>query len=301
MTILLLTSRNCELVDRLVDTPDTIKDVVVVVHEEEIDLFKLQLRTFDTFLESCNLHYIINETSTKKFKKAVQKDVVRITQHKIRFWSRGEILKCHPDIPGWSSQQLLKLLIPLPRDWIVFDCKDLLIRPVQLIDLDKIQRKDYIDLSLNDPQGEFYQGLCDLTAQGKIIGSVDATKINMNQTPRVIDNRVIRKINEIFKTDQEFIDWFCTFKVQGEFILHDYIAQSLELAPKLRFPVGFIAGIWRQHNFDEFTFDMIPATTCVYKCHRRVYNIEENRKIVDAWISKVIKTYTRYQNAINGR
>ena len=289
------------MVDKLIDAPDTIKDVVVVVHDEEIDLFKLQLRTFETFLEPCNLHYIINEADTKKFKRAVQKQVLQVKKHKIRFWTREEILGCHPDVPGWSSQQLLKLLIPLHRDWIVFDCKDLLIRPVQLIDLDRIQRKDYIDLSLKDPQGEFYQGLCELTAQGKITGDVDPKKINMNQTPRVIDNRVIRKINEIFKTDQAFIDWFCTFKVQGEFIMHDYIAQSMKLATKLRYPVGFIAGIWRQHNFDEFTFDMIPATTCVYKCHRRVYNIKENKEIVDAWISKVIKTYTRYQNAINGR
>lgn len=288
------------MVDKLIDTPDSIKDVVVVVHNEEIDLFKLQLRTFETFLQPCNLHYIINETNTKNFKKAVQKYVLQVKRHKIRFWTREEILHCHPDVSGWSSQQLLKLLIPLHRDWIVFDCKDLLIRPVQLIDLDRIQRKDYIDLSLKDPQGEFYQGLCELTTQGKITGTVDPTKINMNQTPRVIDNRVIRKINEIFKNNQNFIDWFCTFKVQGEFIMHDYIAQSMMLTPKLRFPVGFIAGIWRQHNFDDFTFDMIPATTCVYKCHRRVYNVKENKVIVDAWISRIIKTYKRYQNAING-
>lgn len=288
------------MVDRFVDVPDTIKDVVVVVHDEEIDLFKLQLRTFETFLEPCNLHYIINETCSKKFKKETKKQVVRATNHNIRFWTREQILNCHPDVPGWSSQQLLKLLIPLPRDWIVFDCKDLLIRPLRLVDLDKIQRKDYIDLSLTDPQGEFYQGLCKLTEHGYISGDVDATKINMNQTPRVIDNRVIRKINEIFKTDTAFIDWFCTFDVQGEFIMHDYIAQSMQLTPKLRFPVGFIAGIWRQHNFDEFTFDKIPATTCVYKCHRRVYNIKENKKIVDAWINKVIKTYKRYENAIKG-
>ena len=289
------------MADMFIDAPSTIEDVVVVVHDEEIDLFKLQLRTFETFLEPCNLHYIINETNPKRFKKETKKQVIRSSKHKIRFWTREQILKCHPDVPGWSSQQLLKLLIPLTRDWIVFDCKDLLIRPVQLMDLDRLQRKDYADLSLKDPQGEFYQGLVKLSEKGLLEGQVDPKKINMNTTPRVIDNRVIRQIKKIFKTDQAFIDWFCSFKVQGEFILHDYIAQALELTPKLRFPMGYVIAIWRQHNFDGFTFDMIPTTTCVYKCHRRVYNVKENKELVDAWIGKVIKTYTRYQNAINDR
>ena len=288
------------MVDKLIDTPDSIKDVVIVVHNEEIDLFKLQLRTFETFLESCNLHYIINETNVKYFKGATKKLVKNSNKHNIRFWTREEILKCHPDIPGWSSQQLLKLLIPLPRDWIVFDCKDLLIRPVQLIDLDRLQRKDYEDLSLNDPQGEFYQGLVELTNKGLVSGEADPKKINMNTTPRVIDNRVIRQIKKIFKTDQAFIDWFCSFKVQGEFILHDYIAQNLGLNPKLRFPVGYVVGIWRQHLFEKYPFHKIEECTFIYKCHRRVYNIKENKEKVDAWINKIIETYNRYQDAIKG-
>ena len=283
-----------------IDAPSTIEDVVVVVHDEEIDLFKLQLRTFETFLEPCNLHYIINETNPKRFKKETKRQVGNSTKHNIRFWTREQILKCHPDVPGWSTQQLLKLLIPLKKDWIVFDTKDLLIRPVQLVELDKLQRKNYEDLSLNDPQGEFYQGLVELTEKGLLEGEVDPKKINMNTTPRVIDNRVIRKICQTFKSEKNFIDWFCKFKVQGEFIMHDYIAQSMNLTPKLRFTLDFMVNIWRQKHFDVLEFDQIPSKTKIFKCHRRVYNVKENKEKVDAWIDNVIKTYINYENALKG-
>lgn len=285
-----------------VQLPDRIEDVVVVVHNDDIDLFCLQLQTFELFLETCKLHIVINENQTDLCRNRILRELENNggSKHTIKIWNRNKILDHTLDVSGWTSQQLLKLLIPLKRDWIVFDCKDLLIRPITLIELDRKQRKDYENLSLEDPQGEFWQGCLALGKKHKF-PKIDPKLINMNHTPRVIDNRVIRKILSLFKTDEDFIKWFCSFKVQGEFILHDYIAEVLKLDPKLRFPQGFNVGIWREHIFKNITFDKIPPTATVYKCHRRVYNVQENREIVDKWMHNVMETYKKYRDAINGK
>jgi hypothetical protein len=281
--------------------PDRIEDVVVVVHNDDIELFVLQLQSFELFLESCNLHIVINEEDTALCRAGVESFLeVNGSKHRIKIWKRSDIITISNDVPGWTSQQLLKLLIPLKRDWIVFDSKDILIRPIQLIDLDKKQRKNYNDLSLDDPQGLFWQGLLEL---GKQHGfpEISPTLINDNTTPRVIDNRVIRKLNQTFKTHENLISWFCSFDVQGEFILHDYLYEVLELDPKLKFPFAYMHSVWRQHIFDAIDFEDIPDTVHIYKCHRRVYNIKENRKKINKWIQKVFKTYSTYQKAIKGK
>ena len=285
-----------------IDWPQIKKDVVVVIFQDEVDLFKLQLRSFNTFLEECNLHIVINEDNIKPVHSSIKRDIIR-SKHKIKIWSRKEILgdRDFKKVPGWTTQQLLKLMIPLKRDWIVFDAKDLLIRPVQLIDLDKKQRKDYENIFGDDPQAIFYQGVIKLCKRNKLRKKIDPKNINMNHTPRVIVNGVIREIMKMFKNDDEFIDWFLSFEVQGEFILHDYVALQLDVPQKLRFPVSFNAGIWRQHNFDELTFDSLPPTTHVYKCHRRVYAIKENREKVDKWMYNIMKRYEQYYDALMGK
>lgn len=276
--------------------PQRIQDVVVVVHNNDVDLFCLQLQSFELFLESCNLNIVINEQDISKCYKRI-KPLLIDSKHNCKMWSREEILECHPSVSGWTTQQLLKLLIPLKRNWIVFDSKDILIRPVRLEELDRKQFKDYEDLSLKDPQGLFWQGLLKL---GKEQGFpvIATTAINQNQTPRVIDNRVIRKINQIFKSKENFIKWFCSFEVQGEFILHDYLYEVMGLEKKMSFPLGFIHGVWYQHNFDGVPFGEIPDIVHVYKCHRRVYNIEENRKKIYCWIQQIFKTYKEYYKAL---
>ena len=286
----------------MIDWPEKKEDVVVVIFQDEVDLFKLQLRSFNTFLETCNLHIVINEDDIKPVYSSIKRSIVR-SKHKIKIWSRREILgdRDFSNVSGWTTQQLLKLMIPLKRDWIVFDAKDLLIRPVQLIDLDKKQRKDYENLFGDDPQADFYQGVIKLCKRNKLRKKIDPKNINMNHTPRVIVNGVIREIMKMFKSDDEFIDWFLSFEVQGEFILHDYVALQLDLPQKLRFPLSFNAGIWRQHNFDAISFDRLPITTHVYKCHRRVYMVPENKEKVDQWMNNVIKTYVNYQKALLGQ
>jgi len=286
----------------MIDWPEKKEDVVVVIFQDEVDLFKLQLRSFNTFLETCNLHIVINEDNIKPVYSSIKRSIVR-SKHKIKIWSRREILgdRDFSNVSGWTTQQLLKLMIPLKRDWIVFDAKDLLIRPVQLIDLDKKQRKDYENLFGDDPQADFYQGVIKLCKRNKLRKKIDPKNINMNHTPRVIVNGVIREIMKMFKSDDEFIDWFLSFEVQGEFILHDYVALQLDLPQKLRFPLSFNAGIWRQHNFDAISFDRLPITTHVYKCHRRVYMVPENKEKVDQWMNNVIKTYVNYQKALLGQ
>jgi len=286
----------------MIDWPEKKEDVVVVIYKDEIDLFKLQLRSFNTFLETCNLHIVINEDDINPVYKALKKPIIQ-SKHKVKLWSRREILgdRDFSNVSGWTTQQLLKLKIPLERDWIVFDAKDLLIRPVQLIDLDKKQRKDYENLFGDDPQADFYQGVIKLCRRNGLKKVIDPESINMNHTPRVITNKVIRKIMSMFKTNDQFIDWFLSFEVQGEFILHDYVALQMDLPQKLRFPLAFNAGIWRQHNFNAISFDRLPMTTHIYKCHRRVYTVPKNKEIIDQWMNNVIKTYVNYQKAILGQ
>jgi len=280
----------------MVQEPQKIKDVVVIVHNDDIDLFCLQLRSFEIFLEECNLNIVINENDVSKVYKNI-KPYIANSKHNIKIWYKKEILEIDIKTSGWTSQQLLKLLIPLKRDWIVFDSKDVLIRPVRLEDLDKKQFKNYEDLSLNDPQGIFWHGLLELSKQ-QGFPNIDPKLINQNQTPRVIDNRVIRKINQIFKSKENFINWFCSFEVQGEFILHDYLTEVMCLEKKMNFPQGFIHGVWYQHIFDGVPFQDMLDSTHIYKCHRRVYNVEKNRKKINKWINRVFKTYIEYQKAI---
>jgi hypothetical protein len=281
--------------------PGRIEDVVVVVHNDDIDLFVLQLQSFELFLESCNLHIIINELDTSLCHSRVNSFLeIKGSKHYIKIWKRSDIIKISNNVPGWTSQQLLKLLIPLKRDWIVFDSKDILIRPIQLIDLNKKQRKDYQDLSLNDPQGLFWQGLMKL-GQEHDFPNIDPKLINENRTPRVIDNRVIRKLTQTFKSKEEFIDWFCSFDVPGEFILHDYLYEVLGLPPKERFPLGYMHAVWRQHIFDNIPTEDILDTVHIYKCHRRVYNVHKNRKKINKWLTMVFETYNAYRKAIKGK
>lgn len=284
-----------------IDWPQIKKDVVVVIFKDEVDLFLLQLRTFDTFLERCNLHIVINESNTKSVHSQIKRFIVR-SKHNVRVWKRQEILgdRDFTKVPGWTTQQLLKILIPLKRDWIVFDAKDLLIRPISLIELDRKQRKDYESLEDEDPQAIFYKGVVKLCKKNNLKKKINPKDINMNHTPRVIINEVMRSILKMFKNKNEFIDWFLTFEVQGEFILHDYVALQLNIPQKLRFPQGFNAGIWRQEHYDKITFDMLPNTCHVYKCHRRVYEVQENRKHVDQWLTNIIKSYTKYEKALKG-
>lgn len=275
-----------------------INDVVVVVHNDDIDLFVLQLRSFELFLEPCNLHIVINEINTLRCREGIASFLhKRGSKHSIKIWERADMIAQDRDMPGWTSQQILKLMIPLRRDWIVFDAKDILIRPVMLEDLDCKQFKDYDDLSLADPQGLFWQGLVDL---GKEQGfpKIDPKLINQNRTPRVIDNRVIRKLNQIFKSKERFTDWFCSFEVQGEFILHDYLYEVLDLEPKKRYPIGYMHSVWRQHIFDGIDFSEIPDSVHIYKCHRRVYNVKANKKKIDRWLEKVFTKYEQYYKAV---
>lgn len=276
--------------------PKKIEHVIVVIYSEDVELFLIQLRSLDLFLEKCNLHVIINETNTRPvYKKIAEK--ISTSKHNVHVWTREQILGYHPNVSGWSSQQLLKLLIPLKCDYIVLDSKDIFIRPVSLLELDRKQSKDYEDLSMKDPQGPFWQGLLDL---GKNQGYplIDPKLINQNQTPRVIDKRVIDRIIGIFGTKKNFIDWFCTFKVQGEFILHDYLYEVLELPPKQKFPQGFSHAVWTQEIFNKWPFESLPDTVHLYKCHRRVYNIKENKEKFDLWIQRVFKTYEEYYKAL---
>lgn len=279
-----------------IQLPQRIEDVVVVVHNDDIDLFLLQLESFEIFLEPCNLHIVINEKDLTPCYKHISNFLLN-TKHNTKVWSREDILGNNLNVPGWTSQQLLKLLIPLKRDWIVFDSKDILIRPVTLLDLDKKQFKNYKDLSLKDPQGLFWQGLLKLgEEQGFPV--IDPSAINQNQTPRVIDNRVVRKIHSIFNGKENFIEWFCSFEVQGEFILHDYLTEVMQLEKKIKFPMGFIHGVWYQHIFDSIPFGDPDTNIHVYKCHRRVYNIEENRKKINKWVRRIFKTYNSYRKAL---
>jgi len=282
-----------------IDWPQKKQDVVVVIFKDEVELFLLQLRTFDTFLEKCNLHIVINESNTKSIHSQIKRHLVR-SKHNTRVWTRTEILgnRNFEKVPGWTTQQLLKLLIPLKRDWIVFDAKDLLIRPLSLIDLDRKQRKDYESLADEDPQAIFYNGVVKLCKKNKLKKKIDPKDINMNHTPRVIINGIIREINSMFENNDAFIDWFLSFEVQGEFILHDYVALQLDVPQKLRFPLGFNAGIWRQEHFENITADKLSNNCHVYKCHRRVFEVQENKEKVYKWITNIIKTYKKYDQAL---
>ena len=276
--------------------PKIIEDVVIVIHNDDVDLFCLQLKSLDLFLEKCRLHIVINEKDVNYCYKKITPSLLR-SIHTTKIWTRLDILGSHPNVPGWTSQQLLKLLIPLKKDWISLDCKDIFVKPVRLDELDRKQYKDYASLDAPDPQSAFWQGLLALGKEHNF-PVIESSVINQNQTPRVVDNRVIRKINQMFGNKQAFINWFCSFKVQGEYILHDYIAEVLELEEKMRFPRGFIAGIWYDHVYESNPVSGLPDNMHIYKCHRRVFNDDRYNSAIIKWVERVFKTYRKYRDAL---
>jgi|GEM_PF-5037311 hypothetical protein len=285
-------------------------DIVLILFDEAIDLFRLQFRTFEKFLEPCTINIVLNEHNPKRLKKIIESITVN-SRHRIVYFTRYEILENY-QCGGYLSQQLCKLLIPINSDYVVLDDKDLFIKPTsyeQLLNFYPVLYQPDNGSELVNTFNDFYYTCC------KKFGKV---QINEPMTPRFIKKQVVNNMLEYFKNKKKLIKWFLSHKtipeqsiMVSEFMLYDFfndkndgvVGNRYSYCPKIEsmIPKNFTY----QSLINQIITDManngyqnldlieylenggvtkIPEYVHILKIHRRDYNNPENRTIVSKFI-----------------
>lgn len=260
-------------------------DLVIITFSKDLYLCKWQLRTIKKFLEPCTIHIVVNEQDHSHASYYLKEEVELLENHVVHFWSRTKILGEVPDnINGWISQQLLKLLLPIDKDYIVLDCKDMFIRPTMLNDLIKEHYRNQSNVKICKTWKYFSNKL--LRRLNDFYGeNINHKDIRDIQTPRLIKKSIRKKILEIFKNKQHFIDWFLTMQMPSEFILYDAVRLYEKEMTTDIFPKKEIIGVWNMKMYGEIDLNNLPEETRIVKLHRRLYDDSKIRKRLDKWLT----------------
>lgn len=246
--------------------------ILTITCNRDIDVFLSQLRSFDLFLETTNVAVVINEDDNSLFnEKCLSK--INNSKHKIIVNTRKEILGNVNISDGWVTQQLIKLFYP-SEEYIVLDCKDILVKDTKVNDLKKEQ---YQDQSYNESRWkQMYEKL------EEIVGTLDKTKFRNSATPRLLKKSVIDKALSNFSSKNDFINWFKNIWLPSEFILYDcFLNENLE-----KFGRYEIAMVWEEKHLDKLLDNPLNKSTRILKIHSRVYN-DTNLKIkIHNWYRK---------------
>ena len=265
-------------------------EIVVISYFGELELCKLQLKSFEAHVESTTINIIVNEPDVQRFINGVKPVVDRMVNHKVVFWPATDIATFPPIeqtryLPrndpfmswdsavecidtlhagyGWVLQQALKLLFALKhnKDYVVCDTKDIFMYPCSAYELDTKQYDDFgtgwekKSLWTHPFQKDYYEDVAK-----RFGGDVDRDTINDYLTPQVIRHEAVYKIIEHFGSKEKFIEWFMSYKFMSEFIIHDYCVKILGLPEKRRQPSNFI------------TYGpKVPSDHKVIKFHRSIY------------------------------
>lgn len=279
------------------------KEIVIVTFWDERDLFNLQARTIEKFIEPCIIHIIVNETQPQEFIDYT-KDSIKTLQkkHTVHIHKKLEILPNNisdfwrlDQGPGWHTQQMLKLLAPTKGDYISLDGKDLFIKPTTFKELGKRSFKNFVQGQIRDQSeelsydiGEFYREMIFKCKHKGYTQTVDTDFLRENITPVYMYKDVQTKILQDF-TKEEIVNWFTETKIPLEYMLHDYYVQLLNLPMRPVYDVSFMNNIWNIDQFvSEWNLLKIDPKCKLVKIHRRVFNEPKYRKKVLAWFEKNI-------------
>lgn len=270
-------------------------ELVTITCKEDLELCVYQLKSIHKFVEPCTVNVVINETDVKFARMLLKRQTRVMYKHKIKFWSRTAIIKTDKTFKnGWISQQLLKLLIPLPDDYIVLDCKDIFLKPTKITDIAKLHYKNQPDPSTCKSWGNFYNEANNVLYKTYPI-KINPKEINGIQTPRLMKKSVLEEIGKVWKSKKKFINWWAKLNCSpSEFILYDYIAYSTnQMLPKTqRFLRNEIVGIWNMDMYNtnqEVNLNDIKDETRILKIHKRVFNNQEVNKAIRKWLDKRLK------------
>lgn len=288
-------------------------NIVLILFDEAIDLFRLQFKTFERFLEPCTINIVLNEHNPKRLKKIIQ-SITANSIHKVVYFTRYEILENY-QCCGYLSQQLCKLLIPINSDYVVLDDKDLFIKPTsyeQLLNFYPVLYQPDNGSELVNTFNDFYYMCC------KKFGE---TQVNEPNTPRFIRKQVVNDIIKYFGTKYNFINWFLSYIktvpeqsiMISEFMLYDFfndknngvVGNQYAYYPKIERMIP--KNLPHQNLINQIINDMknngyphetvveyvdkggvtkIPEYVHILKIHRRDYNNLKNRTIVNKFIVK---------------
>jgi len=170
-------------------------NIVLVLFNDAIDIFRLQFQTIERFLEPCILNIVLNEDNPKKLKKHIESIVIN-SKHKIIYFTKSQILDEYMfEGRGYISQQLCKLLVPIEKDYVVLDDKDFFVKTTTYKQLLGFYPTIYQNIH---PFFEKFYHLCCKEFNVEV-------QINEPFTPRLIKKQAIQKIIAHFenkKVDQ---------------------------------------------------------------------------------------------------
>jgi hypothetical protein len=265
-------------------------DLVTVTFNDDAFLCEYQLKSIRKFVEPCNVHIIVNEEDITFVQNFLHKEVSKLTQHSVVFWSRSKILEgINVNRGGWYTQQLLKLLLPVEEDYIVLDCKDIFVSTVTLLELSNEQLKNQPNVKKCPTWGNFYRETILKLSETYPERKIDQTQIKNIQTPRLIKKSIRKKLFKIWKDNNEFVTWFLNIPMPSEFILYDTIRlfNYENINAKASWQRREIIAMWEEKQFDQFSedFKSIPDNyTKIFKLHRRVFNNKKIRKKLFKWL-----------------
>ena len=285
--------------------------IVLVLFDDAIDLFRLQFKTFEKFLEPCTINIVLNEHNPKRLKKTIE-SITANSIHKVVYFTRYEILKNH-QCCGYLSQQLCKLLVPIDDDYIVLDDKDLFVKSTsyeQLITFYPVVYQPNSTDEVVETFKNFYRMCCEKFGE---------VQVNEPMTPRFIRKQVVNDIIKYFGTEYNFINWFLSYIetvpeksiMVSEFMLYDcfndkndgVVGNRYSYYPKIERMIP--KNLPHQNLINQIINDMknngypyvnlieylenggitkIPENVHILKIHRRDYNNLKNRTIVNKFI-----------------
>jgi hypothetical protein len=279
--------------------------IVLVLFDDAIDLFRLQFKTFEKFLDPCTINIVLNEHNPKRLKKIIE-SITAYSKHKIVYFTRYEILKNH-QCCGYLSQQLCKLLVPIDDDYVVLDDKDLFVKSTsyeQLITFYPVVYQPNDTAELVGTFKNFYRICCEQFGE---------VQVNEPMTPRFIRKQAVNDIIKYFGTEDNFINWFfsCKTITVSEFMLYDFFNDKNDgvvgncysyypnierMIPK-NLPhhalINRIIDDMKIHGYPYLSLieyvenggtTKIPEHVHILKIHRRDYNNLKNRNIVSRFI-----------------
>lgn len=254
-------------------------NVVIVLFNDAINLFRLQFQTIERFLEPCTINIVLNEEKSKKLKKHIE-CITKDSKHKIVYFNKANVLKSNTFVGhGYLSQQLCKLLVPIDGEYVVLDDKDLFVKPTTYKQLVACSYP-VMDNHINEGFDMFYD-IC-----VKKFGYT--VQPHQPYTPRLINKQVVNKIIEAFKTEKKLITWFirtqCHPIVVSEFMLYDFFDSN----PKsVKENYSWYPNITKMSNGI-----VLRSAIHIAKIHRDMYNETQTQVIVDDYFKKII--FCRY-------
>ena len=248
-------------------------EIFTIAYNKDLDLLKLQIKSFSTFLypKEKNINIIINEKNkdAKNDEDELRKLAVPF---KLNFLYQDDILPSDASSWGWISQQVCKLLAPTASDYIVFDCKDILINPVHIDEITPEIKPNIRKTPGYDGYMEFYNDVSDLLGETfKVYPHIT--------TPKIIKIDVRDKIFNLLNQRQGVSDFFKKYKMPSEFILHDLVKMHIGGEFQYSHRAIKMYALWDEAHLESLDLEKVFKTSKIIKVHHRLSKSPKYNKL----------------------